>query len=344
MPQLCKTFDAAQISINFTPPPNSRRGITMKHVAASCMTHRRIGPPLIPALYLLGALGIVGCSAEVAETSESHAAVSEDELLRDYLAQSGFDTTHSIINHELGSVTVDDDGALSLDDVREQLYVQKGYNGFGMTASYNTPSGPVTPYTITRVTGTNVHDIKLIFETPQTHSWATEPVNVFWKAAFQNAAQQWSGTGSSVRISETNRGGGNGASISIIMTTQPFCDNNGDGINDCWARSAFPGFGLPGHYILVDPTYAPQCPGGTIPPGCSGGNCFTRLMYVAVHELGHTIGFMHPGCGTRILGTGSDPDCGDGSAYQTEMVTPTPCNDSGVLKSDDYESVRRTYL
>lgn len=299
----------------------------------------------------VAALLLVGCAAEVGGDGEALAAPdgdtgesSEEEVLKQYLDYSGFEDTEGLtFDHDLGLVMTGDDVALMLDDVREQLYSQKGYDFFGVTANFNTPSGPVTPYTIKKISSSLRGDIGLKFETPQTHWWATEPVNDFWKAAFRNAAQQWSNAGSDIDISESNRGGNVGANISIMVTSRIFCDKDGDGDNDCIAMGAAPGFGHPGHYVLVNANATSGCAGGWAPPGCTGGACFARLIHVALHELGHTIGMAHTGCFNHIAGTSSDSTCNASAAYSTQMAPTINCNDNGLLKSDDINSIRRTY-
>lgn len=296
------------------------------------------------ASFLFVLLAVSACAVDATPATTS-ATTHEQALMKQALEAGGFDTKDLVFNQDLDVAIVEGDIAIPLDDLREQIGVQKGYDYFGMPASITNPDGTVQSYTIQKISSNVIGSIKLVFDTPQTNSWATEPVNAFWIAAFRNAAQQWSGAGSAINISESNSGSF-GNVIHIIESTGTFCDHTGDGKNDCLAMGTPPHFGVVGSEIFIDPTQSPNfCPGGWVPPGCSGGACFTRMIMVAVHEMGHTLGFGHPGCGEHIAGTATQANCDpDNTVYSTEMANVvTHCNDNGVLKSDDTLSARNTY-
>jgi hypothetical protein len=320
------------------------------HTARTHQRTRRVRrlTPLAAQLCLL--LAGIGCAVDArpgADTPDrplaTEVAAGEEQLIAAYLRDSGFDTSDLRIDPELNAAVMGD-MAFNLDEIRDGLYADKGYDLFNMTARFDTPSGPVTPYTVQKVDSDLIGHIKLSFETPETTWWATEPVNDFWKAAYRNAAYQWSHSNSRININENNNGGNRGAILSIIMTTRPFCDKDGDGRNNCLAQAAMPGFGFQGNYILVDPTFPTNCAGNWIPPGCSGGGCFVRMIHNALHEMGHTLGFAHTGCGHRIAGTAADATCDviDGG-YPSEMWPAIQCDDDGLLKPDDILSASKVY-
>jgi hypothetical protein len=57
------------------------------------------------------------------------------------------------------------------------------------------------------------------------------------------------------------------------------------------------------------------------------------LKHVAMHELGHVLGFHHPGSGNHIPGTSVDTDATDAASYPTVLALSGPVRSS--LSSDD---------
>jgi hypothetical protein len=60
------------------------------------------------------------------------------------------------------------------------------------------------------------------------------------------------------------------------------------------------------------------------------------LKHVAMHELGHVLGFHHPGSGNHIPGTSVDTDSSDAASYATVLALAGPVRSS--LSSDDLAS------
>ncbi|HEX5660868.1 MAG TPA: M12 family metallo-peptidase [Polyangiales bacterium] len=87
------------------------------------------------------------------------------------------------------------------------------------------------------------------------------------------------------------------------------------------------------------------------PTGIAGCSSWTQswLRWTATHELGHAIGFEHPGTGTHISGTCTAPNsCPGGATYTTIMAPSAPLNPSCVssittLQTDDLASVDAKY-
>ena len=101
-----------------------------------------------------------------------------------------------------------------------------------------------------------------------------------WKTAIRAASAQWSAN-VCIEISET--AGADSLQVSVD-TTLP-------GIATAVAYTPFKkdGVVLPGPKILVNPSFSNE----------------SLLLFSALHNVGHILGFMHPGTGTLIAVTGS---------------------------------------
>jgi hypothetical protein len=60
------------------------------------------------------------------------------------------------------------------------------------------------------------------------------------------------------------------------------------------------------------------------------------LKHVAMHELGHVLGFHHPGSGNHVPGTSVDTDSTDAASYATVLALSGPTR--STLSSDDIAS------
>jgi hypothetical protein len=132
-----------------------------------------------------------------------------------------------------------------------------------------------------------------------------------WKKALRDAAVQWS---ANVCIEISESAGSDPLRISVDATLPatvtsvaytPFKKN---------------GVVLPGPKILVNPAFANP----------------SALLYAALHDLGHILGYMHPASGTHIAGTKQDTLAGDHSSYSTVMSLAGPI--TGTLTGDDQKS------
>jgi hypothetical protein len=129
-----------------------------------------------------------------------------------------------------------------------------------------------------------------------------------WKKAFRDAATQWN---ANVCIEISESAGSDPLRISVdatlpaSMTSVAYTPIKKNGVV------------LPGPKILVNPAFANP----------------SALLYAALHDLGHILGYMHPASGTHIAGTKQDTLAGDRSSYSSVMSLAGPI--TGTLSSDD---------
>jgi hypothetical protein len=134
-----------------------------------------------------------------------------------------------------------------------------------------------------------------------------------WRTALRSAAAQWN-PNSCINIAEDS---GTDVLSVRIDTTLP------EGV---LAVGFLPfsrgGVMVPGPQIRVNPN---------VNVGAAG------LKYAAMHEIGHVLGFMHPGKGQHLPNTSTDTDPSDATAsYSTVMTTSGPNLSS--LSTDDVKS------
>jgi hypothetical protein len=60
------------------------------------------------------------------------------------------------------------------------------------------------------------------------------------------------------------------------------------------------------------------------------------LKYAAMHEMGHVLGFLHPGSGKHLPNTSVDTDPADTASYATVMALIGPTR--STLSTDDVKS------
>jgi len=284
------------------------------------------------------------------DTGSAWPGRSADWAVESFLRDRGFEGDIHI-NREIGLIVIDDMG-LELAAVeeamraQEQDNIEKGYTfltagpvqGFWPTW---TPETGATFVITQPIASSKRGNIKLQFVEPGGHPWANLPNHEFWKASFREAAAQWSsasiwGASTSIRIAENKTG----PTIKVMTSTMNFC-----GSNPCYAVAGIPTSGNPGGFVLINPNITPTCSGGWVPPGCSGGDCFARMVKVALHELGHTLGLMHPADGAafdQALGTNTyipftNVHTSSTNTYPSVMHTGDTnlCNETGVLSGDD---------
>ena len=216
---------------------------------------------------LVGALLALGCSG-APEESSSQGDTTEDVQARvtRILEMRGFDTTGLVFTAE-ETVVVEDDIIIQIKDVLawESANIEKGYFFGSVTA-------PAT--------------IHLVNE-------AANPISAAWQWAFFLAAGNWNEKTTNLFI------GGFGAvppGAKVITVRKASLSPPN---TTTWARATFPSGGNPGPTITLNKDY--------FQPGACGGTSTSienipsnQALKVAIHEMGHTFGFAHPGDGSHI--------------------------------------------
>ena len=289
----------------------------------------------------------MGCGTPAEHDSSPAGATQElvaNPEIEAFMHSAGF-TGKALVNREMGIVVVDGDIGFELEQVQSAMesqapgdLVRKGYTLIGQPiVAQPTPDGTALAIP-DPIPSSVVGNIRLRFVEPGEHRYAVLPNHAFWKASFRNAATKWSNAFfnlTTIDISESNTG----AEIQVMTGAPNFC---GEG---CIMLAFWPNRGEPGPYIILNPSAVPNCPGGWAPPGCSGGGCFTRMETAALHEIGHTLGFVHPDVGhangLHIDGTEAfDPSKSLTQQYPSVMHNGSAnlCNANAQLSADDHWS------
>lgn len=142
--------------------------------------------------------------------------------------------------------------------------------------------------------------IRLSFEAAVPNSWRT---------AIRDAAAQWNPN----RCIEIREDAGNDKLLVKVDSTLP-----ASVLAVAFLPASFQGVVLPGRELRVAPN-----------PTVGAA----ALKYAAMHELGHVLGFHHPGSGNHIPGTSVDTDPSDASSYATVLSLAGPVR--STLSSDD---------
>lgn len=292
--------------------------------------HHHTSRALMLAMFQ-SAVSLVGCAAESPEVArETQALAALDDL--------GFDTEHAAFhtfeNREL--VRIDDInfdvGALLRGDYgtpEPAEVIDKGYK--------HTSSGAP-------VSSANSKNIKLVFAT------GTQAPSEAVKTVFRNAAYTWTNatysgqTAANLSISQNNTG----SSITVRRIAGSAWPTGSPCDAGTWACvDAFPAAGKPSANIYYK---------DDINPFGNANQCdwtSSTLANMALHELGHAIGFTHPGERTHVSGTqscGDTKNCQYAPPYWTVMSGSTPisaypnCQTAwGGLQTDDRDLVTTVY-
>lgn len=287
-------------------------------------THFRRVSPFKNSLGMAVSLGlIIGCG-DVADESDDKALSEPQEILspatREFDRGALIRATQSL-GYDEDAISIQDgyvvaDGDLILDSAKllDGQYLPKDDQSSTVQKGYR--SNPVT------VGPTN---IELWWST-------TNPPDAAMKAAFEDAADQWSyQPNTNIWINRFN----SGQQIVVHQVSSLPTGCTGQGCTD-----------LPTSGNVGGNVYVLQTPTGV--PGCSAWNPSWRT-WIALHELGHAIAFEHPGTHTYIAGTcrTSPVNCSTAD-YPTVMRASAPliasCASSvTALQPDDILSVQTVY-
>jgi hypothetical protein len=173
-----------------------------------------------------------------------------------------------------------------------------GFRPLGYFSSASTTNGVFT------ATPPRANAILLTFDTDVPSNWRT---------ALRSAAAQWN-PNSCINIAED--GGTDVLSVRVDTTLPP----------DILAIAFLPfsrgGVMVPGPQIRVNPNTNLSA---------------AALKYAAMHEMGHVLGFMHPGKGKHLPNTSVDTDPSDLTASYSTVMTLSGPNLSS-LSTDDVKS------
>ncbi len=280
--------------------------------------------------YLSIAVGALGTLAALAGcVGDESDTPSDTEIALSNLESVGFDRNEAVVNGD--NVTVDD-VVFSKQGLIDGEYEPAEENSHGASKGYRWGS---------LVSAANAGKIKLAFA---TGSAAPSAAMV---TAVKAAANQWSSVAlNTIRISTTNTG----PAITVGMSSAwPGTTGCGSGTVAC---ARYPQNGAAGVQLWFR----------LIPDGCGWSSA--RLLNVALHELGHAIGFVHPKAlsssggaapihisGTMSCGQPDEASCAANLNYATVMDGgPThfqtgTCNitDPTSLTPDDKASIATVY-
>lgn len=249
----------------------------------------------------------VGCSADggdvgqpASQELEGYSAV-ETEAMLSAAEDLGFARGDLALGN--GAIVAETDMLLEPETLLAHAGEADALNGPGLSPQGYYTRGSVSAEGVYSVVPPRANSIRLSFDAS---------VPGVWKTAVRNAAAQWN-PNECIQISESS---GSDKLLVKVDTTLPA---------GVLAVAMLPfsknGVLLPGREIRVAAN-----------PGVSAA----ALKYAAMHELGHTLGFHHPGLGKHIPGTSVDTDATDASSYPTVLALSGPVRSS--LTSDDIAS------
>jgi hypothetical protein len=178
-----------------------------------------------------------------------------------------------------------------------------GIDGPGMSPQGYFSRGTVSSQGVYSVVPPRANSIRLSFEAAVPDAWRT---------ALRDAAAQWNPN----ECIDIRENGGNDKLLVKVDSTLP-----AGVLSIAFLPYVKQGVVLPGREIRVAPN-----------PGVGAA----ALKYAAMHELGHVLGFDHPGSGKQIPGTSVDTDPSNAASYATVLSLSGPIRSS--LSSDDIAS------
>jgi hypothetical protein len=250
----------------------------------------------------------IGCSADRGGTgSEQRAAVSfgdysvaETEAMLNAAESVGIDRERIQFTHD--EIRAESDMVL---DPETLLALAAEHEPNAVAAPGLTPQGyfsrtSITPAGQLTATPPRANSIRMLFDGDVPSAWRT---------ALRDAAAQWN---PNVCIDIREDRGDDVISVRVDSTLPEGT------LAIAFLPASLNGVVLPGSRISVAPN----------PPSSPA-----FLKHVAMHELGHTLGFLHPGQGRNIPGTSIDTTAGAAASYSTVLALSGPTL-SG-LSSDD---------
>jgi hypothetical protein len=263
------------------------------------------------SIVVWGAMGI-GCSGE-SPGGEGHSQ-SDDEaaIIEEYLVQRGFDLTAvRIVGDE---VRVDDDMLLSRRSILDESYELDRLAELEpvIQKGYWNSGSPIAP-------GSTFH-FRFDSRVPTS-----------WRDAFRYAGAQWTAAGAEcLTVIE-----GPGTSAGVITISIGEAGTSATG-SPAGAVASFPTYNTHvgsriGRSIVLD--FSVEFSSNT-----------AGMRYLAMHELGHTLGFAHPRAGTLIPQTSSSSTtCGSGGCTASYATVMDYDSSDTTTTADDRNSARRRY-
>ena len=253
-------------------------------------------------------LGLFCACVSAACSGEGAAPVrneaSEDAIIEAYLTEQGFVLDGMVIDGD--NIIVERDIGFSRQSILELVEELDRLEREGelVEKGYWHDGSPVPPATYMR------------------YSFASN-VPAAWRDAFRYGVSQWNASGAEcLRLTEDP---GNTAAIYITI---------GDAPTGSVAQGTFPSFntrlGIRLGRIVVDTSYRDET-----------NVAFMR--YVAMHELGHNLGFAHPRAGLHIPSTSSSSTGCSGDCIASYPTVMDYSFSDTTTSSDDRKSARLRY-
>lgn len=267
----------------------------------------------VRSVALVAMLALAACASEVAETTEPLGKYDDSELeaIDAQLQRMGLDTS-SVEYLPEREVRVEGDMVFDVDTLMDMAAeASEEVEGFELDEE-TTEKGYYWS-----ITSNRLGSYARVPSGSVSMTFSSDVPDV-WRTAFRDAAAAWSNSNPCISIRE----GGSGYPLNIQMSSTITAIADAKLPKARTSRGVAVGYN-PGDRIRVSTlTFLFST---------------NQRAYTALHEMGHTLGYMHPREGTHIAGTSS------GTSYASVMSTPLPSSPRTTLSSDDITSRNKLF-